>query len=447
MRREAAFSLVGFLAGFVVAAFAFWRPAGSQEGAKAASAPVAKAAARSEIRADGLIERGQRPVVVSAVDNGAVEPVVAKGVAPKSAADLLHEALASLPGLDASKRQAAVKDLIAKLRAAGPEGLQVVRDFFRAGQDVKLQGGYGMANGRVTQEPSLRVALLNALEDWPGTGALDLTREVLSSTPRMFEAAIAIRQLEAKAPGVYRAEAIRTLEQLASAPPDRDGFYAGNTLFDALAYFKAPELIPAAEKLVQKNGWAAAQYLQALANFPPDVRASAMERLFSQPDVVKQLASNQWALQNLNYTDPFVSQNVAQMFESGMDKKARERFLEGFSNSNAMYVKSNAFAPGAMNISSAPQTEPAARIASLQGKMALLDAIAPQCTTPVLQERLADARAEVKNAIENPAAAAKVGSATIQMGGAVGNMVIQSDSISVIQSTGGGAVIEMKTEK
>lgn len=434
MRREAVFSLAGFLGGFVVAAIVFWRPAESRESAQTGAVPPLAKAERSDADEGRGIARGERPVVVRAENAGVSEPAAAPEAPPKRPADLFHEALASLPGMDASRRQAAVNDLIAKLRAAGPEGLRALRDFFRAGQDVKLQGGYGMSNGRVTQAPSLRVALLEALGDWTGPEALELTREVLRSTPRIFEAGIAIRQLEAKAPGTYRAEIFQTLQQLAAAPPDKDGFFDNrNAIFDALGHFKAPELIPAAEKLVEKNGWAATQYLQALGKFPQDVRTPAMERLFSQPGVVKQLAANPWALQTLNYTDPVVSRNVAQIFESGMDRKSREKFLENFGTNNATFVAASMFNPGKSN---GAVQQPAAgdRIASLRSKMAFLDQIAPQCTTAVLQERLADAREDVTKAIANPAP--KPGTAVFQSG-SIGNMVIQSS----------GGVIQVQTEK
>jgi hypothetical protein len=445
MRRELTFSLLGFLGGFLIAAIVFWRPSAPDATAGMAARSPALTPGEGSAAAAAPIERGKRPVVVVAANNEAIEPVVTKGVAPKTAVELFHEVLAALPGMDASQRQAAVKDLVKKLRAAGPEGLQAVRDFFRAGQDVKFQGGYTVSNGRMVQIPSLRVALLDALEDWPGPEAMELTREILRSTPRVFEATMAIRQLEAKDPGAYRAEAIQTLQQLAAAPPDKDGFYDGGaSLIDALGYFKAPELIPTAEKLVEKNGWMAGQLLQALASFPPDVRGPAVERLFSQPAIAKQLAANPWALQSLNYGDPVVSQNVAALFDSGMDRKARERFLENFGSNRQTFVQRSAFTPqkGAPVVEEVPDTS---RIASLQSKLAFLDSIAPQCTTAVLQERLAEAREGVQKAIANPESAVKPGAALIQLG--AGGNAFFGGGTTIIQSGDGVIVRDVQTKK
>src|SRR6266446_5257837 len=207
MKRELLFSLAGFLAGFVVAFAVFWQPARE----RAESAAGATAAHVAGERSGGTTESGRRPIVVRAAGEGHGATTDEQALAPKSPAELMHELLASLPDLKPEQRQPAVNDLLAKLRQMGPAGLQVVRDFLRGGEDVKFQNGYAMVNGKLTMSPSLRVALLNALGDWPGADATELTRDVLRSTSQLAEAAMAIRQLEAKVPGAYRADAIQAL--------------------------------------------------------------------------------------------------------------------------------------------------------------------------------------------------------------------------------------------
>ena len=50
------------------------------------------------------------------------------------------------------RRQAAIDSLVKQLRGMGTEGLQVLCDYFRAGQDVKFpNGGYVIVDGRVVQ--------------------------------------------------------------------------------------------------------------------------------------------------------------------------------------------------------------------------------------------------------------------------------------------------------
>jgi hypothetical protein len=246
---------------------------------------------------------------------------------------------------------------------------------------------------------------------------------------------MAIAQLEKKAPGVYRDDAIRTLQQLAAAPPEKDTWMdGGNALFDAIKYFKASELVPAAEASAAKNPWSTAQFAQALEAVPADIRTPALQRLFANESVVKNLSSNPWMLQSLNYSEPVVSQNVAQIFANNTDKKFRENFLTSFSAQRAVYFGSGS---GLGSTQAPSSTE---RVTQLQGKLSFLDQIAPQCTTPVLQERLQDARAEVQKAIATPQDAGKgnwSGATSIQVGGfggVAGGTVIQADNISVIQT-------------
>jgi len=352
--------------------------------------------------------------VVAAGENAVSAPVSEGAPQPKSVAEFFHEALGTLADMELNKRQKAIETLVKQLRAAGPEGLQVMRDFFHAGQDVKLQNGYLMVNGRVTQTPSLRSSLLFALGEWDGKEALDLTHEILQTTPRIFEASMAISQLEKKAPGVYREEAIRTLQQLAAAPQEKDaGTDGGKALFDAMKYFKASELMPAAEATAAKNPWSTVQFAQALDAMPSDVRTAALQRLFANENVVKNLSTNPWMLQGLNYSEPVVAQNVAQIFAGNTDKKFRENFLTDFSTQQRQVYY------GASGIGSTQTPSAAERVTQLQGKLSFLDQIAPECTTPVLQERLEDARADVQKAIANPEGngLTKQGSGTLILNG------------------------------
>ena len=433
MRREILFSLLGFLGGFVVAGVVFWQPSAPEANATASSPNISPVHHETSAGAGGLSEHGRRPLVVAAGQNGVSAPVADGTPQAKSVAEVFHEAMGTLGGMDQTKRQTAIETLVKQLRAAGPEGLQVMRDFFHAGRDVKFQGGYSKVNGKVVQTPSLRASLLNALGEWDGKEAVDLTREILQTTPRMSEASLAISQLEKKAPGVYREEAIRTLQQLAAAPPEKDTWTdGGSALFDAMKHFKASELVPAAEASATKNPWSTAQFVQALDAMPSDVRTPALQRLFANENVVKNLSSNPYMLQSLNYSEPVVAQNVAQIFANNTDKKFRENFLTSFSAQRAVYF-------GNSGLGSAQTTSSAERVTQLQGKLSFLDQIAPQCTTPVLQERLQDARAEVQKAIITPPDASRANSpgATFQaggFGGVAGGTVIQSDSIQIIQT-------------
>jgi hypothetical protein len=434
MRRELIFSSAGFLIGFVVAAAVFFQPAPELPQPAATSEKAAVVASRPEsVLTDN--ERIGRPTVVQADE----APSSDEAAKPKTPATLLDEIIASLPGLDENNRDRVVADLIANLRKQGPAGLQVLRDFFKNGQDVKLRNGWGMSNGRVTSAPSLRVALLDALSDWPG--ATDLNLDVLRGAKSPFEASLALRNLEATSPGVYRNEAIRALSALADQSTRGDFAQQGlNHLFDAMRHFDAPELLPAAEKVVASNPWAAFQLIDALKDMAPEVRNPAYGRLFSNPKIAEQLASNPHTLRNLSYADPQVAQYAAQLYANGMSGKQRDRFLADFGSNRAFSFRNDFFAPqGAGRVATVIDTGNGLENVELKSRMAFLDQIAQHSTTPVLQQRLEEAREDLRNSMANPNKGFPVrpveisGTKFISVGEGAGSMKIKGNAIQTIE--------------
>ena len=443
MRREILFSLLGFFGGFVVAGVVFWQPVAPSDGAaKTADASVsAGPASHSSTSVPSPGEHPNRRVTVSARESDVVAPVSDGAPGAKGAAETFHEAIGKLKDMDPQRRQAAIDSLVKQLRGMGPEGLQVLRDYFRAGQDVKFpNGSYAIVDGRVVQSGSLRAALLNSLGDWPGNEAIDLAREVLRTTSRMSEASAVIAMLEKKAPGVYRAEAIQVVQQLADKPGEKDmwAMNGGSLVLDTMRQYKAAELLPAAEAFVKKNPMMATQFIASLDALPADVRTSALQRLFANEAVTKNMAQNPWALQQLNYSEPVVSQNVAQMFAANSDKRFRESFLQTFANTQMVTYSGGGLG---MVAGSATNDNSADRVARLQGRLSFLDQIAPLANTPVLQERLQDARTELQKAIANPPQQlTKTGSGTLILDGSSnvysgGTMVVSPGAIQFSTST------------
>ncbi len=439
MRREILYSLLGFFGGFVVAALVFWQPVTPSDGIPkpATAATSGTLAPRESAAAAG--DHSKRRLVVSARENDVVAPANEGAPQPKGAAETFHEAIGKLKDMDMNRRQKAIDSLVKQLRGMGPEGLQVLRDYFRAGQDVKFpDGGYTIVDGRVVQSGSLRAALLNSLGEWPGNEAIDLTREVLKTTSRLSEAAAAIAMLEKKAPGVYRAEAIQIVQQLAAKPGEKDawGMQGGALIFEVMQQYKATELLPAAEAFVVKNPMMATQFIASLNSLPADVRTPALQRLFANEAVTKNLASNPWSLQQLNYSEPVVAQNVAQMFTANTDKRFRESFLQTFANTQMWSYGGG----GGMVVGNSTNENSADRVTRLQGRLSFLDQIAPQLTTPVLQERLQDARTALQQAITNPPAnnLTRTGAGTLILDGPnsySGTTVISSGGLQVISTT------------
>src|SRR5262245_26179048 len=156
MRRELIFSIVGFLAGFALAAAVFFQPSpeATQPSGPSSKAPAISQAGNVESSAPSPSDPGRigRPIAIKDDEPaGAPEPAQ-----PKTPAAILQDAIARLPNLDERDRDRAVAELVTALRNQGTAGLQAIREYFRNGQDVKLRDGWGMSNGRITSAPSLR---------------------------------------------------------------------------------------------------------------------------------------------------------------------------------------------------------------------------------------------------------------------------------------------------
>lgn len=319
----------------------------------------------------------------------------------KSAGQLLHDMLAALPKLgrfDFRQRDAAIAELSRNLRAAGPEGLDALRRFFRAEQDLKIDDGFGMKNGRPSFY-TFRIAMLDALADWPGLEALALAEEVFRSTPRVLEAEIALIQLETKNPGAYRDEAIERLKQTANASAEIRGRLWKAPFIALMSYYQAPELLQIAED-TRPGSRDASLYLSALASYPTEMSAPAMERLFSRPEIATQLAKDPWQFHDMPYAEAPVLQNVARVFDAAMDSNGKERFLGTFGAVDSMYGMTIDSYLGELGAGSRRQSD-AGKQAELQSRLEFLNQITPQCTTPVLQEKLQAARARIEKQMAN----------------------------------------------
>ena len=164
-----------------------------------------------------------------------------------------------------------------------------------------------------------------------------------------------------------------------------------------MAHLKASELLPIAETEVLCDPRTFVDHMDALESLPADVRAASLLRMFAKESVVEHLASDPFSARRFNYSEPIVAEQMARIFSENMDKKCREYLLTGFTNEDVVY--SGAIGSFREEWKKMPAVE---RVAKLQARLAFLDTIAPQCDTPVLQERLQDARTELQKAVANP---------------------------------------------
>lgn len=392
MRREILLPLLGFLGGFVVAAMVFWQPVAQPN--KATQPVTSEASPARETAPAAGADYTRRRLVVTARENEGVAPVAESAPKPQGAAEIFHEALGKLKGMGSERSLEEIILLVKQLRVTGPEGLQVVRDYFRAGQDVRFERIGESENGVSIQ--SLRMALLNKLGAWPANETLDFTREILRTTSSLPEAFIAIGQIEKNSPGNYRDEAVQTLQKLASVPEgERTDRMPAAQLIEAVKQFKATELLPAAEAAVGDSPWYAARLIVSLEALPADARTTALQRLLANDNLTKKMMQDELAMRLLNYSEPATVENVARLFTANTDKQVREKFLINFANTQFVaFLAADGIQTGDGSGDKSPD-----RIARIQSRIAFLDTIAPQCITPALQELLQGTREALQKAV------------------------------------------------
>ncbi len=392
MRREILFSVLGFLGGFVAAAMVFWQPVVQTNNPPQQAASEASLSREDASSAPG--DHSRRRLVVTTRENADGATVADSAPKPQGPAEILHDVLGKLKDMDMFRGPVAIDELVKKLRAAGPEGLQVLRDYFRVGQDVEL--GYSHQDVNSVFIQTLREALLNRLGAWPASEALDLARETLRTTSSFSEALVAASVIERNSPGIYRNEASQTLLKLASMPVDEHmGTKDNPQLIDAMRQFKITEFLPAAEAAVTEfPQMYVSSFIASLEALPEEARTPALQRLFANEKITKVMMEGQWAMRLLDYSETVVVQNVAQLFAANTDKRLREKFLTDFANTQRVTFHGSGSSSSAGSDDKSPD-----RIARIQSRIAFLDTIAPQCDTPVLQERLQDTREALQKAV------------------------------------------------
>ena len=383
MRREILLPILGFLAGFIVAAMVFWQPTVQTGGATQYAA--SEVSPSHEVASSAPGDHSHRRLTVTSRESAGYAPAAETAPKPQGAAEIFHDTIGKLRELDGSSMEGVIEALTKQLHAAGPEGFHALRDYLRTGQDVIFQHGYVVVDGKMVH--SLRTALLNKLGEWPGGEATELTHEILRTTSSRADASIAIRLLEKSAPGACRDEAVQACQRLAGKPFENGDWLTNDMLFDTMKKFKAVELLPVAEAALGNYGWDTMRFITSLDALPDNVREGALQRLFANETVTKYLPMSSLGIQSLNYAEPIIAENMARVFAESTDKKSREGFVWAIGE------------PGHELMGSASAAD---RVAKWQARAAFLESIAPLCDTPALQERLQDARASLQKAIADP---------------------------------------------
>jgi hypothetical protein len=206
---------------------------------------------------------------------------------PEGAASLLHadELVNSLTRLDISSgsitREQADQwnQCVKALAARGPSGVSAIREFLDSNQEVSFAAVRG---AEFLGEPSVRLALLDALKQSGAPEALETLLQTLRTTAVPSEVALIAQHLDALAPAQYRQETLNAVnEVLGMASQDELKGLDVGPLFQILQSYGDSSVVQTLEQLGSKWNYYAAI---TLAGLPDGEGIDALIRKVSADD-------------------------------------------------------------------------------------------------------------------------------------------------------------------
>jgi len=191
------------------------------------------------------------------------------------------------------EQAAQINAWLRQLREQGTAAVPAIRKFLESNQDVNFDG---MEGGSQVDVPTLRLGLIDALQQIGGTEAVQVSVEALQATTNPLEIAVLAQSLEQLAPGQYRSielAAASNMLQLASA-----GQWTGgdvSPLFELLQHYGDATVVPVLEQAAPKWNYYATL---ALAGMPNGVGIPALIALAQDPNI-SSLGTGDFALRPL----------------------------------------------------------------------------------------------------------------------------------------------------
>jgi hypothetical protein len=191
------------------------------------------------------------------------------------------------------EQAAQINAWLRQLREQGAAAVPAIRKFLESNQDVNFDGIEG---GSQVDVPTLRLGLIDALQQIGGTEAVQLSVEALQATANPLEIAVLAQSLEQLAPGQYRpvelTAASKTLE-LASS-----GQWTGgdvSPLFELMQHYGDATVVPVLEQSAAKWNYYATL---ALAGMPNGTGIPGLIALAQDPNI-SSLGTGDFALRPL----------------------------------------------------------------------------------------------------------------------------------------------------
>lgn len=226
-------------------------------------------------------------------------PVAPPQVQPDNSSVTARQAMTRLTQIvftsqSLTKEQAGeINGLLSQFVGEGAAAVPVIREFLKQNLDYdfnSVQGGDQVNYG------TLRLGLMDALQQIGGPEVLDLSAATLQSTSDPSEIALLSRYLEQQAPGRYRQiELTAALEVLTQAATSQSAYGDLSSLFELLQAYGDPSIVPNLAKAAGRWNYYATL---ALAGLPNGAGIPTLIKLAQDP-AISSMSSGDIALRPL----------------------------------------------------------------------------------------------------------------------------------------------------
>lgn len=209
-----------------------------------------------------------------------------------------HQLLARLTQLTSnvnslSREQAVeINDSLARLAAGGPAAIPAIRQFLQDNQDFSFDS---IAGGDLVNYGTIRLGLIDALQQIGGLEALELSAAILQTTADPFEIAFLSRYLEQQAPGKFRELELTAARESLAQASGQVRMSDVSALFELLQAYGDENVVPNLEKAVSR--WTYYATL-ALAGLPNGAGIPTLVKLAQDP-AVSAMGARDFALRPL----------------------------------------------------------------------------------------------------------------------------------------------------
>lgn len=250
-----------------------------------------------------------------------------------SAAEILEKLLKLNPNVGEEARNRIFRQIVHHVQMLvdlGPDALPVVQAFLRQNKDVdyageplnesgeRIRSGFSsryVARTDFLVPPSLRLGLVDALDQIGGDEAIAILAEVLDTSGRGVEVAYIARVLEETNPGKYRDNALKAAKDLLANPPSIDlpnriDDNARAYLYQVLAMYKDTSFAQIAQaQLIMPDGRVDRQALGYLSNTLKEQGVPALYAAYKDQRLTNQTERAQIQNAVLAFTGPSAEAN------------------------------------------------------------------------------------------------------------------------------------------